>query len=440
MPTELGYALIAAVVVLVGVIAWLVAKMRAASGSPSDGVVIELRTQLNARDAELKETRDALASESEKRARAETQVEETRKSIAEQRKLLEEAETRLKDTFKALSSDALRSNREEFESKATGLVKPLREALERYEKQIREMEHTRKEAYGGLAKHLGGLADAQKALERETHNLTQVLRTSSSRRGKWGEITLKRVVELAGLSQYCDFDAQKSVDASESAQRPDLVVRLPGGRSIVIDSKVPLEAYMDAMESEDPDVRKRKLAAHAAAVRAQVKSLSQKSYWSQFDAAPEFVILFLPGESFFSAAAEADRSLIEDGIKSRVMLATPTTLIMALLTVAHSWQQQQLAENAQRIAGAGTELYDRLCTFTKHLDGVGKGIRSALERYNDAVGSWERRVEPGARKLKELGAAKPDQELPALEQSDIPMRQLPPAGDENDESGMTNDD
>ena len=405
----------------------------------AESTVIELRNQVTGLLGELQDTRKELTEESNRRVAAETQLEENRKSIEEQRKLLEEAKARLTDTFKALSADALRGNTQEFIQKADDVLTPLKETLGRYEKALQDMEKTRAGAYEGLTTHLQQLATAHKALQQQTTKLEQALRAPTVR-GKWGEITLQRVVELAGLSQYCDFEIQATADAEESRLRPDLVVRLPGNRSIVVDAKVPLDAYMDAMETEDAEVRRRKLTRHAAAVRTQVKQLSQKSYWSQFETAPEFVILFLPGESFFSAALEGDRSLIDDGIRSRVILATPTTLIMALLTVAHSWQQQQLAENARRIADAGTELYDRMVRFTQHLAGIGKNIRRAAESYNDAVGSWEHRVEPGIRKLKELGAAKPDQELPQLDQADASLRKLPPAEGENAEAPNPNDD
>ncbi|KPJ52442.1 MAG: hypothetical protein AMS16_06365, partial [Planctomycetes bacterium DG_58] len=266
----------------------------------AESTVIELRNQVTGLLGELQDTRKELTEESNRRVAAETQLEENRKSIEEQRKLLEEAKTRLTDTFKALSADALRGNTQEFIQKADDVLTPLKETLGRYEKALQDMEKTRAGAYEGLTTHLQQLATAHKALQQQTTKLEQALRAPTVR-GRWGEITLQRVVELAGLSQYCDFEIQATADAEESRLRPDLVVRLPGNRSIVVDAKVPLDAYMDAMETEDAEVRRRKLTRHAAAVRTQVKQLSQKSYWSQFETAPEFVILFLPGESFFSA-------------------------------------------------------------------------------------------------------------------------------------------
>lgn len=406
----------------------------------AESTVIELRNQVTILLGELQDTRKELTAESNRRVAAETTLEENRKSIEQQRQLLEEAKARLTDTFKALSADALRGNTQDFMQKADDVLKPMKETLTRYETALQEMEKARARAYGSLTEQLEKLERAHGSLGQQTTKLEQALRGGPTVRGRWGEITLERVVELAGLSQYCDFDTQATAEGEDSRQRPDLVVRLPGDRSIVVDAKVPLDAYMDAMDTEDADVRRRKLVDHAAAVREQVRQLSKKGYWSQFETAPEFVILFLPGESFFSAALEGDRSLINDGIRNRVILATPTTLIMALLTVAHSWQQQQLAENARRIADAGTALYNRLCIFTRHLGDIRKGIERTAEAYNQAVGSWERRVEPGVRQLRELGAGGADRELPELRSAEAPLRQLPPAEGGNDQPPDPNDD
>jgi DNA recombination protein RmuC len=228
------------------------------------------------------------------------------------------------------------------------------------------------------------------------------------------------------MAEYCDFETQTTTGEAEDRQRPDMVIHLPGNRTIIVDSKVPLASYLDATEAVTDKDRREKMLAHAKAVRDRMKELSLKSYWDQFNTAPEYVVLFLPGESFFSAAAELDRELIADGIQNRVILATPTTLIMALLTVAHSWHQQQLAENAQQIAEAGKGLFESLCVFIGHLDDIRTGLHKANESYNKAVGSWERNVQSKARRLKELGAAKPDQELPELKASDGVLRHLPP--------------
>ena len=343
----------------------------------------------------------------------------------------EEAErsiTNLTMTFKGISSEVLKETRDEFlkqaEPKIGEHVRPLREALERYERAITEIEAKREKAYGGLSSVLEMLKQGQTLLTRETSTLVSALKSPTAR-GKWGEVTLERVVEVAGMSKFCDFDTQRTVGAHDEKQRPDMIVRLPRGRSVVVDAKVPLADYMKAMESTDDAVRRSALVALARAVREHMRTLGQKNYWAQFDPAPDFVVLFLPGESFFSAALEQDRALIEDGIQGRIVLATPTTLIVILRSVAMSWQQEQLAENSQKISEAGKELFDRCSTFARHLNSVGKGLEGAVRNFNSAVGSWESRVIPGARALKELGAVRsPDAALPEVESVQTIPREL----------------
>lgn len=349
-------------------------------------------------------------------------------ALSRQREEFEKALADLKLTFKGISSEVLKESREEFlkqaEPQINEHVRPLKDALVRYEEAIREIERKREKAYGGIEGVLEMLKNGQVALTRETATLVSALRSPVAR-GRWGEVTLKRVVEVAGMSSYCDFDLQSSVNAADGRLRPDLVVRLPHGRSVVVDAKVPLAAYMQAMESSDETSRIAHFAAHAKAVRAHMSALGQKNYWQQFDPAPDFVVLFLPGESFFSAALEQDRALIEDGMQSRVILATPTTLIVILRSVAMSWQQERLAENSQRISDAGKDLFERCAKFAEHLAGVGGGLERALASFNKAVGSWESRVVPGAKRLKELGAARsPDGEIPEVETVQSIPRQL----------------
>ena len=420
----------------------------------ADGTVIELRQQLTNTEGELKEVRESLSVAEKSQVAAETKLVEAKESLAQQQKLLDDATKRLTDTFESLSSKALRSNNQSFIELAKesldkviteargdmgkhtkemdGLVKPLQETLARYEKELKEMEKSREGAYRSLETSLSALSDAHKALGQQTTTLAQALRAPQVR-GRWGEITLQRVVELAGLSEYCDFETQAQTDAEDNRQRPDLVVRLPGDRTIIVDSKAPLNSYLDAMETDDSEVRAKKLSEHAAAVRTHLRDLGGKAYWNQFPTAPEYVVLFLPGESFFSAALEGDRTLIEDGIKKKVILATPTTLIMALLTVAHSWQQQKVAENARLIGKAGRELHDRLCTFIEHLGDIRSGLNRAVGAYNKSVGSWELRVAPSARKLGDFGSAGVDNELPPLERAQDTLRELPGI-DETDET------
>jgi DNA recombination protein RmuC len=335
------------------------------------------------------------------------------------------------NAFRGISSEVLKQTREEFirqaEPKLTEHIAPLKEALARYEKAIGEIERRREDAYGGLKELMGNLNDGQKRLTSETGSLVAALKSPAAR-GRWGELTLKRVVEVAGMSQYCDFDEQITVGAEDARLRPDMVVRLAGGKSVVVDAKAPIDAYWSATESMDETLRKAGLVKHAQSVREHMRLLGHKSYWSQFENTPDFVVMFLPGESFFSAALEQDRTLIEDGIKGNVILATPTTLIVLLRSVAMGWQQQKVAENALRIAEAGKDLFERCQTFAGYISKVGQGIERATQAFNQAVGSWENRVLPGARRLKELGATRDtDATLPEIEPIERATRALSPA-------------
>ncbi|MCM8792770.1 MAG: DNA recombination protein RmuC [Candidatus Omnitrophica bacterium] len=418
----------------------------------AESIATELRTQLQQKDNELNNLRSALTSEQQIRIGVETRLEETKKNLEEQKQLLAEAKQELINTFKALSSDALKDSNQVFLNlakqtlenlltEAKGdlgkrqqaieeVIKPLKESLNNFELQIRELEKSRADAYGGLKQYLERLTQINQQLQKETTNLVTALKRPVVR-GRWGEITLRRVVEVAGMSQYCDFVEQPSADTEEGRRRPDLIVKLPGERLVVVDAKAPLDAYMSAIETEDEDSRKVYLLQHAQAVREHMRLLSAKVYWNQFSPTPDFVVLFLPGESFFSAALEQDRNLIEDGIANRVILATPTTLIALLRTVAFTWQQQQLTENAYRIAAAGTELFDRVCKFAEHLNGIRNGLEKAIESYNAAIGAWEHRVLPAARKLKELGAGATEQEPQDIEQIDKSLRKIPDLKEEN---------
>lgn len=343
-------------------------------------------------------------------------------AIERQREDFGKALANLEMTFKGLSSDILKESRDEFikqaEPKIAEHVRPLQDALKRYDEALRSIEGKREAAYGGLNKQVDLLMNYTRELRDETGNLKNALK-STTVRGRWGEVTLRRVVELSGMSAHCDFDEQTSVTVEDGRLRPDMIVKIPGGRTVVVDAKTPLDAYLRAAEATSEDARSARLSEHAKAMREHMKKLSLKSYWEQFDSSTDMVVMFVPGESFAAAALEADRALLEDGMRSRVILATPATLIALLRSFAMGWQHEQLAENAQRISDAGKELFDRITTFANHFGKVGRNLKQATESFNDAVGSMERMLIPGARKLKELGATKsPDAALPEIRQID----------------------
>jgi DNA recombination protein RmuC len=353
-----------------------------------------------------------------------TTLELERKSAQEKLQALEQARAQLGATFAALSSEALKSNNAEFlrlaqeklkqfhiqaegelakkEQAIEHLVTPIKELLEKTRHQIREIEHERKEAYGSISKHLESLAQTQQLLHGETRNLVQALRRPEVR-GQWGELTLRRLVELAGMVQHCDFYEQEHTGTDTGAIRPDMIVRMPGGREIVVDVKTPLDAYISAIEAPDDAARVQQLQRHSRKVRERVQELAGKAYWSQFKDSPDFVVLFIPGEHFLSAALDHDPALLEDALGKKVILATPTSLVALLRAIAFGWNQQAITENAERIRDLGEDLYKRLVTFGEHLAKVGRHLGGSLEAYNKAVGSYERQVLSGARRFTELG-------------------------------------
>jgi DNA recombination protein RmuC len=394
----------------------------------------------------LEQTKQELAGAYIQKTELETTLTEERRKTEEKLQILDKARTALCDAFKAMSASALESNNHAFIvlAKATleryqetaridlenrqqsidQLVKPVKESLEKVDSKIQQIEKDRVGAYEGLTQQVRSLVETQNRLHQTTGNLVQALGTPRVR-GRWGEIQLKRVAELAGMLDHCDFFEQQHVTTAEDGiLRPDLLVRMPGGRNVVVDAKVPNIGYLEAIEEADENVRLVKLNDHARLIRDHIAALSKKSYWEQFDPSPEFVILFLPNESFFSAALQVDPSLIEDSIQQRVILATPTTLITLLKAVAFGWRQERLAENAKQIAELGKELYRRISDMTGHVSDVGQRLGKAVESYNRAVGSLESRVMVTARKFRDLHVGTEQAELEVLEPLEASSRVL----------------
>lgn len=415
---------------------WLPAR-GAGAGATARASTIEasLERTLADRDARTAEAADLHARLAGTEARLEAQTQ----SVEEQRALLEMARSEFREAFEALAAETLAKSNESFLTLATErftqfhieakgdleartvrieeLVAPVRETIEKVGGQIQRTEEARREAHGELSASVRLLQEAHRNLQSETRNLVTALRAPTVR-GRWGEIQLKRVVEMAGMLEYCDFTTQTTTQGDDGALRPDMVVNLPGGKSVVVDAKTPLDAYLSAVEAKDDDARQTHIERHAAQVRDHIKKLSAKSYWSQFDGAPEFVVLFLPGETFFSAALEADPSLIQEGVDSNVILATPTTLIALLRSVAYGWQQERLARDSQEIATLGKELSTRISTLLSNFQSVGSKLGSAVDAYNKAVGSMEARVIPQAKRFAEkVSAAKEVDDLTRIQKS-----------------------
>lgn len=470
-------------VLIGGIIAWLLANSRVAQTlgkiEAREQDIDEFKERIGQMNNRIDELTSQLKDEGEKRAAAEAEakrseelekendrlerelsqirsdharLEETlrkeREAVEEKLKLVKEAEKSLGDAFKALSSEALKSNNqafielakttlEKYQSEAKSdlterqnaidtLVQPLKENLNKYQQVMAEMAKERSGQYTSLQDQVKTLIESEQCLRDETSKLVTAL-SAPQVRGHWGEITLRRVAELAGMVEHCDFIEQESMDSEKGRLRPDMIVDLPNGRRIVIDAKSPLKAYMEAVEAATEEDRETKIIQHAKQVKTRATELSRKEYWDQFDDAPEFVVLFLPGEQFLGAALQQEPGLLEDAFRQKVILATPTTLIALLKAVAYGWRQEALAENAQQISELGKQLYDRLATLAGHLEDLGRNLDRSVTAFNKTVGSYEARVAVTARKFKELGATA-DEDIPALQPIEQTTRNITPVG------------
>jgi DNA recombination protein RmuC len=422
--------------------------------SSAEAIVEERGKEIQKKETEIAQIRNELNTERQSKVEALTRLEAAQKSFEEQKALIDTMKKEMTDTFNALSKAALDSSNESFLTLASerlgkiveetkgklgehqasmdGLIKPLDEALKKYEVQIHAIEVKRKQDYTSLDEQIKMLASTHQQLQRETSSLVTALRKPQVS-GSWGQLSLKRAAELAGMAAYCDFFEQISVSTETGRQRPDMIVRLPNGREIVVDAKAPVDAYMNAISKSSEEERQKALTSYVNQVRTHMNTLGSKSYWDQFPKSPEMVVMYLPGESFFSAALEHDHKLIEDSSMKKVILATPTTFIALLKAVAYGWQQEQITKNAYQISILGKELYERISTLAKHFESVGSNLEKAIGSYNKAVGSIEARVLPSVRKFRELGVATAE-EIPVLEQIDQTPRNLNLLSEESQEA------
>jgi DNA recombination protein RmuC len=365
--------------------------------------------------------------------------------IEAQANSLEEVRKAMVDTFKSAASDALTQNNKQFldlaktqlethvkdaegnlderKSAIAEMLKPVKESIDSYKKRIEELEKGSEKTFGQVTEMLSHIQSTNASLQKETTALVNALRNPRVR-GKWGEIGLKRVVEFSGLSGHCDFVEQVYTEGEDSVLKPDMIINLPGNSHVVVDSKLPLDAYLQALETDDETSRNLLFAKHAKDLRDHINKLSKKQYWSQFENSPDFVVLYMEVESALNVALMTDKTLLQDAMNNKIILATPTTLIVILKSVAMSWQQHNITENAMQIMDAATELHARLNVFADHFDKVGGGLRSALKGFNDAIGSWESRILPVGRKLEQLKATDNANMLPDFEIIDKPVREL----------------
>ena len=422
----------------------------------AEGQMDQLRRQLELSENETAGLRKALDDERVQAVEAQARLTESARSIERQREIIETMKTEMTDTFRAQASAALESSNRSFLELASeslgrileqtkgrlgehqagleGTIRPLQETLRRYEEHLREMERVRAEQAGNLSRQIQTLGAMNEALQRETASLSTALRKPQVS-GSWGQMSLRRAAELAGMAPWCDFYEQVTVDTEAGRLRPDMVVRLPNGRVIVVDAKAPVGAFLTALQASTEEDRKAAFAGYVAAVRSHMNGLGSKAYWEQFEESPELVVMYLPGETFFSAAIENDPGLIEDGSLRKVILATPTTLIALLKAVAYGWQQEQVATGAREINRLGREIYERFSVVADHIARAGANLSKAVEAHNDAVRSIETRLMPSFRRFRDLGVST-SRELPeAMDEIRVTARETIAGVENNDKTG-----
>lgn len=419
---QIGGPALAAGLVLGVLVTWLVTRARRR----------RLQRELEILELRVKD-QEALQHERNSAFEAATSRLATAFSDLASRSLQSNSETFLKLAEQNLGAQQEKAKRElsEREQAVENLVKPIRDALQRSQQQIDELEKARRQAYGSITSQLEHMQKGQVSLAQETQNLVNALRRPQVR-GRWGEITLRRLVELAGMVEHCDFQEQVQSAGEDKVIRPDMIVRMPDRRELVVDVKTPLEAYLEGIESKDDATQKLAMERHARNLREHIRKLASKSYWDQFERSPDFVILFIPGDQFLSAALNEDPELIEAALAQQIILATPTSFVALLKAVAYGWRQVVLAKNAEEVQRLARGLYNRLTVFVSHLNNVGKQLSRSVEHYNKAVGSLERSVLPGARKFVELGM-RPKKELEELEPLESLPRSLIEGAAENEE-------
>ncbi len=444
-------AIFAAAVALLTIgaaLGWLVAATRQRMSSATlQNRIADLNARFEIRSAEAARLLlrvEQLGAADVKCAALTAQLDAERGSNADKIAVMERAELRLREAFQAMGAEALRQNSESFlqlartslsemqqstssdlelrQQAITELVSPIKETLEKMDGTLQKVEVARVGSYESLIEQVRAMGEAQRELTGRTKQLGDALRAPTVR-GRWGEMQLKRVCEMAGMLDHCDFTEQTSVDTGDGKLRPDLTVRLPGGKVIIVDAKAPLMAYLAATECADEPERERLMRDHSRQVRDHMVKLGQKAYWGQFESTPEFVVMFLPGETFFSAALQYDPALIEYGVDQHVIPASPTTLIALLRSIAYGWQQDRVAKNAEEISALGREMYVRISTFSTHFDSMRRGLEKSVEAYNSAVGSLERKVLPQARRFRDLGAGTVA-EIDTMDTIDLTLRTL----------------